>query len=98
MRTMLAAIAVVAGPALLAGPALSQDRGGKKPPSGDCDLKNLEKAAWCEKCDKILEKGDIKDGKHAGDCDTKVKEIEQCLKKFYAAECHPAKTSDKPAS
>ncbi len=93
MRYVLAAVAVLATAGLLAGPASSQDRGGKKPAAtGDCDLKSLEKVKWCPKCDKVLEAADLdKDGKHKGDCGEKAKEIEQCVKKCYSASCHPNK-------
>ncbi len=68
---------------LAAGPALSQDRDGKKPP--ECDLKTTEKVAWCPKCDRVLPAEELdKDGNHKGDCATKAKEIELCVKKIYA--------------
>ena len=91
MRTILAAVAMLATAGLLAGPACSQDRT-KKAATGDCDLKSLEKAKWCPKCDKVLEAADVdKDGKHKGDCGEKAKEIELCVKKCYSAKCHPDK-------
>ena len=99
MRNTLAMLAIVVTGCLVAGPALSQDRGTKKPAASDCDLKTLEKVSWCPKCDKVLEKGDIKDGKHSDkECGTATKEIELCVKKYYAADCHPNKTSEKPGS
>jgi hypothetical protein len=86
MRKALTVLTAMVAVALVAG---AQDRGGKKPP--ECDLKSVEPAKWCEKCDKILEKGDIEKDKHKGDCGGDVKNIELCVKKCWAADCHPDK-------
>ena len=84
LTTLAAALALVA---LLAAPALSQDRMGGKAAATECDLKTVEKAKWCEKCDKVLGASDIdKDGKHKGDCNGKAKDIELCIKKHFCCE------------
>ncbi len=51
-----------------------------------CDLKKLESAQWCEKCDKTLEKEAIKEGKCKA-CDVKVKKIEICVRPFFECAC-----------
>ena len=73
--------------ALIASPALSQDRGGKKPEG--CDMKSTEKAKYCPKCDKVLDKDGVdKEGKcTAKDCGTKAVEIELCVKKHFCCGC-----------
>ena len=93
MRYALAVVAMLATAGLLAAPASSQDRNPKKAATGDCDLKSLEKAKWCAKCDKVLEKDDIdKDGKCKKEgCGEKAKDIELCVKKCFSAKCHPDK-------
>jgi hypothetical protein len=86
---MAKALMAMALAALVAAPAMSQDRGGKKPPdmTGPCDTKQTEKVKWCPKCDKVLEKADIEKDKHKGDCGEAAKEIELCCKKLYACGC-----------
>jgi hypothetical protein len=78
---------------LLMGTGLAQDRGKDPLKDTGCDLKTLEKGFWCEKCDKLLEKSDLKEGKHGAEgCSEKHKDVEVCVKDLYAAKCHP----DKP--
>lgn len=88
---------LAAGLLVLGTAGIAQERGaGAK--SNDCDLKTLEKGKYCAKCDKLLEKDDCdKDGK-CKTCSEKPVEVEVCVKKFYAADCHPDKTSDKPGT
>jgi len=62
---------------------------------GDCGLKSTEKGVWCEKCDKLLEKSDVKEGKHK-DCGEKPKEVLVCVKKCYEG-CHKG-PQEKPYS
>lgn len=51
----------------------------------ECDLKTLEKAYLCKKCDKELQKADIKSGKCAT-CGEKPIPILVCVKKGF--KCH----------
>jgi len=57
-------------------------------PYGPCDLKKLEPAPWCEKCDKVREKAEIKEGRCAVEgCDTKLKKIELCVRALFVCAC-----------
>ncbi len=51
----------------------------------ECDLKTIEKGLNCSKCDKIVEKDAVKDGKCAK-CETAVTEIEVCVKTVKGAD------------
>ena len=51
----------------------------------ECDMKSIEKGLWCAKCDKLLDKADVKEGKHT--CGEKALEVEVCVKKYYEG-CH----------
>jgi hypothetical protein len=74
--------------------------------AGDCSVNAIEKAKYCVKCDFVIEPEKegvklTKEGLHK-ECmeenKEKVKTIERCVKRHYAADCHPEKTSEKPAS
>lgn len=82
------ALAMVAG-WLLLGTGLAREV------RDDCGLKVTEKGVWCEKCDKLLEKADVKDGKHK-ECEEKPKEVLVCVKKCYEG-CHKG-PQEKPYS
>ena len=61
--------------------------------SGPCDMKSVEKAYVCTKCDKELQKTDIKKGKCAT-CEEKPVAAVICVKKGFA--CHKAGCSKGP--
>lgn len=56
------------------------------PSFGPCDVKKTEPATWCEKCDKLLDKAAIKDGK-CKECDVKARRIDLCVKPLYVCGC-----------
>lgn len=74
MRKVLAGFAAMAAIALVAGAT---------PPRGDCDLKQLEKGIWCDKCNSELSAADAKGGKCAKDGEKTVA-AEFCVKKSFA--------------
>ncbi len=96
----------ISGKLLLAlgiGSLLAVSTSGTEGRGDDCGMKTLEKGSWCEKCstpdsDVLLTKADLDaKGNHKA-CGEKPKDVEVCVKKFYAASCHPSKTSEKPGS
>jgi hypothetical protein len=90
---------IVCGAAALvlggAGLVLGRPAGGgtaKTPPAtppverkNDCDLATVERAPWCTKCNKLLEKEEIDKGKHKA-CDTATTTVPVCVKTYYACE------------
>jgi hypothetical protein len=62
-----------------------------------CDCKKIVKGVWCPKCQRVLEVDDVRRGV-CKKCEEKPKKIELCVKKYYQAECHPEKISDRPIS
>lgn len=77
MRKFACALAVVAMVGLLAGAAALR---------GPCDLKTVEPGLYCAKCDKLLEKTDVK-GAKCGKCEEKVKSVQVCVKECFMG-CH----------
>lgn len=54
-----------------------------------------EKKPYCEKCDKVVETKEVKSGKHSAD-ETKVQNVEICVKKNFSFSCHPNKEGAGP--
>jgi hypothetical protein len=89
-----AAVVGLAVLAVLAGSAGARPRegGGTKEPApnapvvpkvnNDCDMAGLEKAPWCTKCNKLLEKDEVDKGKHK-ECDTAPTMITVCVKTMF---------------
>lgn len=64
---------------------------------GPCDLKLLEKKAWCGTCVAYVPRSQVK----AGACPKdkgRVDIVDVCVKTFYVAACHPTTTGLKPLS
>lgn len=51
-----------------------------------CDMKDVEKGQYCEKCETALESKDVKEGA-CKKCQTKVKKVELCVARAYMG-CH----------
>jgi hypothetical protein len=61
--------------ALLAAPALY----------GPCPVEKTEPGQYCTKCNKLLEKEGIKDGKCTVEgCGTKARKVDVCVRKYFA--------------
>ena len=83
MRTLWV-LAFVAATGVIAG-AAARD--------GECDLKSIEKAYFCKKCEKELQRTDIKRGKCAT-CSERPIQVLICVKKDF--KCHKATCSKGP--
>jgi hypothetical protein len=88
-----AAVVVLALLSVLAGSAGARPRDGgttkepapnapAAPKANDCDMASLEKAPWCTKCNKLLEKDEVDKGKHKA-CDTAPASISVCVKTMF---------------
>lgn len=64
---------------------------------GPCDLKLLEKKAWCGTCVAYVPRAQVKAGVCPKDKE-RVDILDVCVKTFYVAACHPTTTGLKPLS
>ncbi len=67
------------------------------PLRGPCDLKGVEKKAWCTTCLAFIPRADVK----AGACPKdkgKVEVVDVCVKHIYVARCHPTTSGLKPVA
>jgi hypothetical protein len=80
MRKLIGAASVLAFALIVAGPALSRQE--KRPPCTG----TKESGEYCEKCAKLLDKKDIKDGKCSAD-QTAVIKVQVCNKKHFVCGC-----------
>ena len=62
-----------------------------------CDCKKIAKGYFCIACNRMLGMDDMRNGS-CKRCEEKPKKIDLCLKRFYQAECHPDKISNKPVA
>lgn len=84
MRKVWCTLALLGGLALVAEAALQARCTGL-----------TEKKPYCEKCDKVIDAKQVKSGKCTAD-ETKVVQVEVCVKKSYAFSCHPSKEGAGP--
>ncbi len=66
-----------------------------KKPDVLCDCKKVLKGTYCVKCERTLMEDDLRKGL-CKKCEEKPKKIDLCVKRYFQAECHPEKISDKP--
>jgi outer membrane biosynthesis protein TonB len=62
-----------------------------------CAIRKSLKVAYCAKCDRVLEIGDLQ-ADRCRQCQGKPGKAEVCARVYYQAECHPEKKSDKPVT
>ena len=65
------------------------------PLRGPCDLKTVEKKAWCATCLAYIPRAEVK----ASTCPKdkgKVEIVDVCVKNMYVARCHPTTSGLKP--
>jgi hypothetical protein len=68
-----------------------------KKPDVLCDCKKIVKGTHCVKCERTLGEDDIRNGV-CKKCEEKPKKIDLCVKRYFQAECHPEKISDRPVT
>lgn len=62
-----------------------------------CDLKTVEKKAWCGTCNAYVPRADVKAGACPKD-KARVDIVDVCVKQLYVAKCHPTTAGVKPVS
>jgi hypothetical protein len=66
-----------------------------KKPDVLCDVKRTVKGMYCVGCARELTVDDVRRNV-CKRCEEKPKKIDLCVKRYFQAECHPEKVSDKP--